>query len=91
MFTRLRPHLTYANVMASIAVSVAMGGGAYALTLPRNSVGSPQIKRNAVGASEIRQGAVGGSVASVLLCSLQQSTVNLPGGWQLRTSTINAP
>jgi hypothetical protein len=54
----LRSHLTYANVMASIAVFIAMGGGAYALSLPKNSVGAKQVKRNAVGASEIRAGAV---------------------------------
>ena len=32
-------HLSYANVMATIALFIALGGGAYALTtLPRNSV-----------------------------------------------------
>jgi len=55
---RLRPQLTYANVMATIAVFIAMGGGAYALTIPKNSVGATQIKRNAVRASEIKRGAV---------------------------------
>jgi hypothetical protein len=32
MRTRLRAHLTYANVMASIAVFIALGSGAYAAT-----------------------------------------------------------
>lgn len=45
--------------MASVAVFLAMSGGAYALTLPRNSVGSQQIRSNAVGAAEIRSNAVG--------------------------------
>jgi hypothetical protein len=57
---RMRRHLTFANVMASIAVFVAVGGTSYAaITLPRNSVGERQIKPGAVGATELRTGAVG--------------------------------
>jgi hypothetical protein len=57
--TRLRSHLTYANVMATIAVFVALGGTSYAVVrLPKNSVGSKQIRGNAVGSSEIRKSAV---------------------------------
>jgi hypothetical protein len=49
MVTRIRTHLTYANVMATIAVFMVLGGGAYAATkLPKNSVGSAQFKNNAV-------------------------------------------
>jgi hypothetical protein len=44
---RIRGQVTYANVMATIAVFLAMGGGAYA-ALKANSVGSKQIKPNAV-------------------------------------------
>jgi hypothetical protein len=58
MWTRLRGQLTYANVMASIAVFLALGGGAYALTVPRNSVGTRELKRNAVTSSKIRARAV---------------------------------
>jgi hypothetical protein len=58
MWTRLRNGLSYSNVMASIAVFLALGGGAYALTVPRNSVGPKQLKKNAVSASKIRAGAV---------------------------------
>src|SRR3954452_10328865 len=50
--------LTYGNVVSSIALFIALGGTSYALTLPRNSVGSAQIRTRAVGASEIRKGAV---------------------------------
>lgn len=45
---RIRERLSYANVMATIAVFLALGGGAYALSLGRNSVGSPQLKPGAV-------------------------------------------
>ena len=55
---RLRDRLTYANVTASLALFLALGGTSYALTLPRNSVGSKQIRTKAVGTSELRTGAV---------------------------------
>jgi hypothetical protein len=55
---RLRSRLTYANVMSSVAVFVALGGGAYALSVPKNSVGSRQLKRNAVTNAKIRRNAV---------------------------------
>jgi hypothetical protein len=61
MIRRLRDKLTYANVVASLALFVALGGTSYALTLPRNSVGSKQIRTRAVGASEIRKSAVRGN------------------------------
>jgi hypothetical protein len=56
---RLRERLTYANVMATIAVFVALGGSSYAVTqLPRNSVGASQIKRNAVRSPEVENGSL---------------------------------
>jgi hypothetical protein len=58
----LASRLTYANVMATIAVFIALGGGVYAASkLPKNSVGSEQIKPRAVGHSEVRKNAVDGS------------------------------
>jgi hypothetical protein len=55
----VRARLTYANTMSTLAVFIALGGSAYAAaTLPRNSVGSTQLRSNAVGTSEIRSGAV---------------------------------
>src|SRR3954470_11511520 len=57
--SRLRTHLSYANVMATIAVFIALGGTSYAVTqLPRNSVGTKQIRSSAVRTSEIKTGAV---------------------------------
>jgi hypothetical protein len=50
----LRRHLTYANVAASLALFLALGGAAYAATqLPRNSVGTGQLKAGAVTAGKI--------------------------------------
>jgi hypothetical protein len=52
--SKLRTRLTYANVMATIAVFLALGGGAYAaFKLPENSVGSKQIKADAVKSSKV--------------------------------------
>ena len=42
---RLRNSVSYANVMATIAVFLALGGGAYAaLRLPKNSVGTSRSR-----------------------------------------------
>jgi hypothetical protein len=49
LFKRLRPKLTFANVMVVILAFVVLGGGAYAATqIPRNSVGTAQLKNRAV-------------------------------------------
>ena len=56
---RLKNHVTSAHVIALLALFVAMGGTGYAaLKLPKNSVGSKQIRSSAVGNAEIRRGAV---------------------------------
>jgi hypothetical protein len=56
---RARAQLSYANVMATAAVFIGLGGTSYAaLTLPRNSVGSAQIRSRAVGSSELKSRAV---------------------------------
>jgi hypothetical protein len=55
----VRSRITYANVVASIALFVSLGGGAYAaLKLPKNSVGATQIKPNAVRSSEVKNGSL---------------------------------
>jgi hypothetical protein len=59
---RLRSKLTYANVIATMALFIALGGASYAaVKLPKNSVGSKQIKDNAVTGAKIKNGAVTGS------------------------------
>ena len=52
----LRKHLSYANVIASVALFIALGGSAVAAaTLTRDSVGAPQIRKDAVRSPEIRE------------------------------------
>jgi hypothetical protein len=68
--TRIRSRLSYANVMATLAVFMVLGGGAYAAShLKKNSVNSSAIKngqvktkdlaKNAVVSSKIKNGQVG--------------------------------
>ena len=53
------PKPTYANVMSTVAVFIALGGTSYAVaSLPKNSVGDRQLKNNAVTSEKIKDGAV---------------------------------
>ena len=59
MLKQVRSRLTYANVMATIAVFIALGGGAYAaIKLPANSVGTKQIRKAAVTPSKVAPSAI---------------------------------
>jgi len=61
---RFKPR--YANVTSSLALFVALGGGAYAATaLPARSVGATQLKRNAVVRAKIKNNAVNGSKVAI--------------------------
>ena len=81
MLKGLRRHLSYANVMATIAVFVALGGAGYAaVKLPKNSVGTKQLKRDAVTSVKIRNSTVtGGDVKNGSL-SARDFGGSLPAG-----------
>jgi hypothetical protein len=80
MASRLRGKLTYANVIATLALFMALGGGALAATeLKKNSVGTKQIKNKAVTEAKIKNGAVSGG-------KLANGSV---GGAQLQANSIN--
>ncbi len=55
----IRKHLSYANVASTLALLLAISGVAYAASLPRNSVGTRQIKDQAVTTPKLDKGAVG--------------------------------
>src|SRR5437763_9591036 len=65
MLDKIRQRLTYANVMATVAVFIALGGSSYAaLTisgarLKNRSVHGVKIARNTLGGTEIRESALG--------------------------------
>jgi hypothetical protein len=71
----MRPRLTYANAMATIAVFIALGGASYAaLKLPKNSVGSNQLKKHAVTTAKIKKEAV--TAAAVKQGALTGTQIN---------------
>lgn len=56
---RLRGRLTYGNITATLALFIALGGTSYAaITLPRNSVGTEQLRTGAVHGKDIRNGTI---------------------------------
>lgn len=58
MLSGLRDRLTYSNVVATLALFVALGGSSYAaLSLPRNSVGTEQVKPGSLRLSDLQKSA----------------------------------
>jgi hypothetical protein len=56
---RIRRHFTSAHAIALVALMVALGGTGYAaFKLPKNSVGTKQIKNNAVVSSKVKNGSL---------------------------------
>jgi hypothetical protein len=92
---RIRDQATYANVVASVALFVAIGGTSYAaITLPRNSVGAQQIKPRAVGSSELQPGSVGSRTVkngSLNTRDLSRATRNALAGAQGPPGAPGAP
>ncbi|MGV1048498.1 MAG: hypothetical protein ACOYD4_08260 [Solirubrobacterales bacterium] len=67
----IRARLTYANVVATLALLLAVGGASAlaASQLAKNSVGTKQLKKNAVTGEKVKDGSlsgadIGGAVAS---------------------------
>ena len=59
VFARMRGRVSHATVIASVALFVALGGTAAAVAaIPRDSIGSPQIRKDAVRSPEIAADAV---------------------------------
>jgi hypothetical protein len=83
----IRERLTYGNVVATLALFIALGGTSYALSeLPRNSVGTAQIRPGAVSKSDLRRAAVvsrsirNGSIAVRDLSDAAQGALAGPKG-----------
>jgi hypothetical protein len=52
------PRPSPALFVALLALVVATSGASYALTIPRNSVGAPQLKKNAVTSAKVKDGSL---------------------------------
>src|SRR5688572_22563566 len=61
MLRRLRPRLTFANVLSVIALFVALGGSVYAASqingksIRKNSIPSNRLKKNSVTGVQVRE------------------------------------
>jgi hypothetical protein len=70
----IRRHLTYANVIATVALFVALGGGAYAVTTAkRNSVTSKSVKNGAIKGIDVLDESLTGQ-------DVNEGTLSLPTG-----------
>jgi hypothetical protein len=84
----LRERLTYANVMATIAVFLALGGGAWAIAgdrvgshaIKNNSIRSKDIHRHTIRASDIRPDALGARQVRELSLDASAFTAGTSGG-----------
>jgi hypothetical protein len=81
---RIGSYLTYANVMATVAVFIALGGSSYAaVTLSKNSVNTGQIKNGQVKTADLGKNAVtGNKVADHSLLAKDFKLGQLPAGAQ---------
>ncbi len=72
---RIRPHLTYANVMVTLLAFVVLGGGAWAISTkaPRNSVNSKAIIDGSVKSADVKDNSLTGA-------DIDQSTLSGGGG-----------
>jgi hypothetical protein len=63
MRKKIRSHLSYANVVATLALFLVIGGGSAlaAATLGKNSVGSRQLKSKSVTTGKVAPNAINGS------------------------------
>ena len=80
---KIKDRLTYANVMATVAVFVALGGSAVAakLVLPKNSVTSKSVKDGSLKGKDLAKGTItGDNVANGTLtgANINQSSLALP-------------
>ena len=102
MLSRFRARLTYANVMATIAVFVALGGSSCAaVQLSKNSVRSKHIKngqvktadlgRNAVTSAEVRDGGLLAQDFAAWAAAAGRAGPRGPQGIAGRTSALPPP
>jgi hypothetical protein len=85
----MRPRLTYANIVATLALFIALGGASYAaLKVPKKSVGTKQLKKNAVTTPKIKDQAVtAGKVKNGTLTGKQIASGSITGA-QVNASTL---
>jgi hypothetical protein len=100
VLAKLRSSLTYANVMATVAVFVALGGTSYAVAtgsidsreIKNNSVKSADLRNNNVSGKDVRQGTLrSGDVADGSLLEKDFKAGELPAGARGETGAQGPP
>jgi hypothetical protein len=85
---KLRARLTYANVMATIAFVLAVGGGTWAIAgdrigsraIKNNSIRSKDIRRHTIRGGDVRPDAIGGRQVRELSLDSSAFTAGASGG-----------
>ena len=81
---KVKDRITYANVMATIAVFVVLGGTAFAakkLVLPKNSVTSKSVKDGSLKGKDLAKGTITGDLVAkntLNADNINQATLVLP-------------
>ena len=89
---RIKCKLTYANVMVTILAFIVLGGAAYAATkLPKNSVGTKQIKNQAVTGAKIKKGTITGTNINLAKLGTVPSATNAATASTAGTANALAP
>jgi hypothetical protein len=87
----IRARLTYANVTATLALVLAIGGGAYAAAeLGPNTVGTRQLRDNAVSAEKLRRNAVTTEKIANEAVSQAKLRVDSVGAFALKDAVIRS-
>ena len=86
---KLRPHLTYANVTATVALVVAIGGGSFAVAKTAK-IGPKQLKNGAVTRKKLTDGAVSGAKLADRAVSARKLADGTVGARQLAAVQVVA-
>ncbi len=90
--------LSYANVMSTVAVFIALGGVSWAaISIPRNSVGPAQLKRGAVDSVRVKDKSLlakdikPGQVFSSKAWSATDEQADIPGAAFVEVASVTVP
>ena len=78
MLSRFRPRLTYANVTATLALFVALGGGAYAAT---QVSGDKLIKKGTLSGNRLRMRKITGTQVQPFVGTCGDGSIAALGSW----------
>lgn len=83
-----REHLSYSNLIATTALFIALGSGAWALS--KDSIGSRELKKNAVKSAEIADASIKGKDIKNDTLGAQQVSDNGIGAAEIANSAVGS-